>query len=79
MSTAELFSEKEISFELEKFTVVVLNVDEPGEKGKTNKLMQIERFGTKSQPTYYILDEMGEMIKGPLGYATKTRVLEFLK
>lgn len=78
-SEKRLLYEKEVALKLQDFTLVLLNVDEPGEKGEINKKIQRDRFGSKNQPTYYILDSNGTLIKGPLGYSTKSKFIEFIE
>lgn len=79
VSAQKLLFDKSISSELNSMAVVLLNVDEPGKIGEKNKEIQINRFGTSTQPTFYILDNKGEVLKGPLRYCKKTEFLEFIK
>ena len=79
VSAKTLLFDKSISSELDSLVVVLLNVDAPGKTGEKNKEMQINRFGTSTQPTFYILDSKGKVLKGPIGYCKKTEFLEFIK
>ena len=36
--------------------------------GRVNSNLVLKRFGVNSQPNYFILDESGEILKGPRGY-----------
>jgi len=78
-SAKALIYDEEVTSKLNKFTVVLLNVDEPKGKGELNKELQITMFGTSTQPTYYVLDKNGKVIKGPLGYCKKSEFLDFIK
>lgn len=75
----QLLHDRMIIEKLDKTTVVLLNVDEPGEIGKANFDLQKNSFGTSTQPAFYLLDSNGSIIKGPLGYCSKTELLEFIK
>jgi len=78
-AAGELLHDKTISERLDGFTVVLLNVDEPGDVGENNRKLQRRKYGSSTQPTFYILDSDGEIIKGPLGYCSKSELIEFIK
>ena len=75
----ELLHDKAISEKLNGFTIVLLNIDEPGDVGESNRKLQRRKYGTSTQPTFYILDSDGEIIKGPLGYCSRSELFEFIK
>jgi len=63
---------------LQYTTIIILNVDDPNE-GNLNRNLQINKYGTNTQPMYYLLDSKGEIIKGPKGYCTELEFANFIE
>lgn len=70
---------KEFERILKGSTVILLYVDKPGKEGVLNRKLQKEKYGTDTQPTYYILDNKGKIIKGPLGYCREDEFGKFIQ
>lgn len=75
----QLLHDRTVIKKLDDITVVLLNVDEPGGIGKENRELQEKIYGSSTQPAFYLLDSNGDVIKGPLGYCSKSELLEFIK
>lgn len=78
-SAKEIIYDKEFEGILQEVTVILLNVDEPSSVGKSNRDFQKSRFGTDTQPMYYLLNSKGEMIKDPIGYCKKSEFRNFIR
>lgn len=79
ISVKSLLYDKELKNELQDFTVILLNVDEPNNNGKLNKKLQEDTFGTSTQPMYYLLDSNSEILKPPIGYCDMSILKNFLQ
>lgn len=75
----QLLHDRTVMKKLDNITVVLLNVDEPGDIGNNNRKLQENKYGTSTQPAFYLLDKKGDVIKGPLGYCSKSELLEFIE
>jgi len=78
-SAEELIYSKDIASTLDNYVIILLKVDEAGETGKLNRKLQVEKYSSNSQPTYYILSPESKTLKGPLGYCRKEEFLEFIR
>jgi len=79
LSTEKLLHRKDLCKDLDDYIIVYLNVDESDEKGNVYRRLQIEKFGTNTQPMYYILNHSGKVIKDPLGYCKISEFKEFIR
>ena len=70
-SVQDLVRQRGVKSKLDSITVVILNIDEPSERGIANRKLQQEKFGIPYQPGYYILNGNGAILKGPIGYIKK--------
>ncbi len=78
-SVKKMIYNKEFEDELQNVTVILLNVDEPNPGGESNRRLQIERYGTDTQPMYYLLNSQRQIIKGPKGYCNKSEFINFIQ
>jgi len=70
---------KKFEDELRDLTIILLKVDEPGSAGIINRGLQKDKFGTDTQPTYYLLNSEAKVIKGPIGYCKKSEFEAFIR
>lgn len=84
-STEKFLEHLEVKNEISNYTVIFLRVDDErpyNESSETlgtfNRKLQIEKFGSTTQPTYYIVDHEGHIIRGPLEYCSRADFINFL-
>ena len=63
---------------LQDFTIIILHVDDPGQVGIENRKLQKTRYNSETQPMFYVLNQNGEIIKGPLGYCKEKEFENFI-
>lgn len=78
-SVKKTITDQTVVEEIKGLTVAILYVDEAGEEGTYNRSIQVEKFGTSTQPMLYMLNNQGEIIKGPIGYREKNEILNFIR
>ena len=77
-SAERLIYDKTVYPELKDLIVVLLRVDAKGAKGVYNRQLQSSKYGTSTQPMYYLLDHTGQVMKEPIGYCNKEELLNYL-
>lgn len=79
MSTERMLNDKSVISLLQNYTVIFLKTDNMDPEGKSNRKLQHTKFGTTTQPMYYIIDSEQNIIRSHQGYCKKEEFQDFIR